>query len=108
MKRKEQLSWWHSSVTAADLMAMLTAWWITIIVMDFVHDHINDAYRIAQVEKIVQRAIETRRDDALSDDEKNRKIDALIDQAIDHNSKMERRIKSNENAIRSLDLDYLR
>ena len=71
-------------------------------------DHISDAYHIGQIDNLIHKALDIKQDGSLSDETKDKRINDLISDAINHNSKISRRRRSNENAIRNLDADNLR
>ena len=71
-------------------------------------DHVSDAYHISQIDNLIHKALDIKQDSSISDEEKKEKVNILISDAIDHNSKISRRRKSNEKAIRNLDVEKLR
>ena len=102
-------SWWRRPITWADLVRVLLGLWISMKLLSFGGDHVSDAYHISRVETLVKQAAAlAQQKSEMSLDSKNKRVNTLVQQALDHNNKITQRLSSSESAIKALDLENLR
>ena len=99
---------WHQPITWAGLLCTLLGVWVSIVVMNFASDHVSDAYHIGQIDSLIHKALDIKQDSSISDENKRKRVDALIEEALHHNNKIVIRIKSNKRSIQNLEAGHLR
>ena len=107
--KQNTVPWWRRPIKWADLVRVLLGLWISITLLSFGGDHISDAYHISRVEKLVEQAAAlAQQNSEMSLDSKNKRMNTLVQQALDHNRKITQRLSSSESAIKALDVENLR